>query len=134
LNGDPDVGALAAVVEALYANYGYEGIIFLGAFADTVDDVTLTDVGAAVQTDLGVRVLPASAAHYLCITGTPFDPQTGEIGIGVILGRSDLADDGRLTVEAGVVWGSLAAVGYEFTLERAGEVWQLAELTETWVS
>ena len=133
----PDVAAISTVVKTLYGLHGRGRIIFLGSDDGSVDSDLLAQAGTAVQEDLGVRVLPESAADRSDLSlpiYTPKDPATGEVGISIALGRFRVEGDGRLAVSAWAVLSGLNGQGYDIVLEHAGNGWVITEMTEDGVS
>ncbi len=115
----PDVAAIVTVVKALYADEGR--IIFLGSGDGSVSSELLAQAGAVVQDELGVRVLPESAADRSDLSLpvlTPKDPLTGELGVSIDLRRFRVAGAGRLAVSAWYGRSGLDGQGYEIVLER----------------
>jgi hypothetical protein len=134
---EPDVATIAMVVKHVYGLQGRGRIIFLGADEDAVQSEALTQAGAVVEADLGVRVLPESAADRSDLSlpaFTPVDPETGEIGVSINVGRFRLTDDGKLEVSAGAVLSGVSGQGYDFVLEQVGESWTIVSMTESWVA
>ena len=137
LDRQANVAVIATVVKNVYGFQGRGRIIFLGAEQGALDTETLAQARSLVESELGVRVLPQSAADRSDLSLpvlTPVDPETGDIGISISLGRFNLGDDGRLRVEVGATRSGLDGQGYEYVLERAGEGWVIISVTETWVA
>ena len=137
LDREANVAVIATVVKNVYGFQGRGRIIFLGAEQGALDSETLAQAGSLVESELGVRVLPESAADRSDLSLpvlTPVDPQTGDIGISIRLGRFNLGDDGRLRVEVGAIRSGLDGQGYDYVLERASEGWVIISVAETWVA
>jgi hypothetical protein len=127
----PDVAAVVTVVKALYADPGR--IIFLGSTDGSVAGELLAQAGAVVQEELGVRVLPESAADRSDLSLpvlTPKDPETGELGVSIDLLRFQAARPDRLTVSAWYARSGLGGQGYEITLERTLAGWVIVQMEE----
>jgi hypothetical protein len=129
----PDVTAISTVVKALYGLHGRGRIIFLGSDDGSVDSDMLAQAGTAVQEELGVRVLPESAADRSDLSLpvlTPKDPETGETGISIQLGRFRVEGDNRLAVSAWAILSGLNAQEYDIVLERAADGWVIVQMNE----
>lgn len=134
---EPDVGAISTVVKALYRMHGRGRIIFLGSDDGTVDSETLAQAGSAIAAELGVRVLPESAADRSDPTlpvRTPKDPETGELGISIEVDWFRVESEKRLAVSAWAVLSGLNAQEYDIVLERSGEDWVIVEMESGAVS
>lgn len=137
LDREANVAVIATVVKDVYGFQGRGRIIFLDAEEDALDTETLSQAGLLVESELGVRVLPESVADRSDLSLpvlTPVDPETGDIGISIRLGRFRLGDDGRLRVEVGTIRSGLDGRGFDYTLERASEGWVITSVTDTWVA
>jgi hypothetical protein len=127
----PDVAAISTVVKALYGMHGRGRIIFLGSDDGSVDSQLLALAGAAVQEEVGVRVLPESTADRSdpsLPALTPKDPETGEIGISIRLGRFRVTSENRLEVSGWVIVSGLNAQEYQIVLERSEDSWVIIEM------
>lgn len=133
----PDLTAISTVVKAIYGMHGRGQIIFLGSDDDGVDSELLAQAGAIVQDELGVRVLPDSAADRSDLSLpplTPKDPETGEVGISIRLGRFRVEEDGRLSVSAWAIRSGRDAQGYDVVLERSSDGWAVVQMSEDGVA
>jgi len=130
---EPDVAAISTVVKALYGMHGRGRIIFLGSDDGSVDSDMLAQAGTAVQEELGVRVLPESAADrsdFSLPALTPKDPKTGELGVSIQLGRFRVQGDNHLAVSAWAILSGLNAQEYEIVLKRSGDGWEIELMQE----
>jgi hypothetical protein len=131
----PDVAAVVTVVKAVYADQGR--IIFLGSDDGSVDSELLAQAGAVVEAELGVRVLPESAADRSDLSLpvlTPKDPATGELGVSIDLGQFRVVGPDRLAVSAWYGHSGLDGQGYDIVLERAGDGWVIVQMDEDGVA
>ncbi len=115
----PDVRAVVTVVEDVYGRLGDPARVFLGA--DGVQDTTMARVRTTLGSDL------TSAFH------PPSERASGDPGASIALGRFNLDDDGHLSVVASFVQEDGGGRGCtEYTLEREGEDWVVAEAVDAW--
>jgi hypothetical protein len=127
----PDVAAVVTVVKAVYRDQGR--IIFLGSADGSVDSALLAEAETGLQADLGVRVLPDSAADRSDLSLpvlTPKDPATGEVGVAIELDQFQVVGPGRLAVTGWYARSGLDAQGYDIVLERAGDGWVIVQMNE----
>lgn len=134
----PDVGAITTVLKYAYGSSGAaRKVIFLASDEEGTTVELVDEAAKRVEDELGVRVLPASLADRSSLTLpalTPVDPDTGEPGVEIRLGRFRVDEAGRLLVPVGVTLSGLNARGFEYTLERRGDRWIIIDVRETWVA
>lgn len=115
-------------MEAVYGEPARKPTLFLG-----VDDAVGTQVAEAralVASRLQTKVLSLSDRAFddARLPFTPVDPDSGEPGVAIALGRFTLERDDRLRVTASFVRGSGTKQGCtEFFLSRAAGAWVIVE-------
>lgn len=115
----PDMKAVAVVVEDAFGRLGEAASVFLAA--DGVEDTTMVRVRSTLGDGLASTFRPPSAR----ISGDP--------GAGIVLGRFNLEDDGRLSVVASFVQEDGSGRGCtQYTLDREGDDWIVVTATDAW--
>ena len=132
-----DVGAIAVVVEDVYRNHGAQRMIFLGSDDENMDGVMLERARSVIADKLRVKVSPeqdADRSNPDLPVLTPFDPETGEIGISISLGRFEVDGEGRWHVLASYARSGIDGAGLTYTLERDGSDWVIVAVEVAFVS
>ena len=118
-SAQPDMKAIVAVVAEAYGQLEQAASVFLGA--DDVEDTTMARVRTSLSDDLASTFRPPSAR----ISGDP--------GASIALGRFNPGEDGRLSVVANYVQEDGTGRGCtQYTLEREGDDWLVAEAVDVW--
>ena len=128
----PDLAAIITVVEDVYATEGRGRMIFLGTVDDTIDEADLQQARTRLEAGLGIAVKDDSEADRsdpALPALTPVDPETGEIGISIYLGRFTVDGDARLRVEATFARSGLDGMVVEYVLESTPQGWNITERT-----
>lgn len=113
----PDMRAVVAVVEDVYAQLERPASVFLGA--DAIEDTAM----ARVRTTLGSSL--ATTFH------PPSERASGNPGASIALGRFSIVEDGRLSVVASFLQEDGGGRGCtEYALE--GEDWVIVEAVDAW--
>lgn len=117
--GEPDMKAIVAVVAHAYGQLGQAASVFLGA--DAVEDTTMARVRTTLGSDLATTFRP------------PSERATGDPGASIALGRFNPDEDGSLRVVASFVQADGTGRGCtEYTLEREGDDWVIAQTADAW--
>ncbi len=134
----PDVAAITTVLKYAYASSGADRkIIFFAADREAIGADLLDEATRQIQDDLGVRVLPADAADRSTLSLpalTPVDPETGEPGVEIRLGRFRVDEQGRLSVPVDIALSGLNGYSYEYVLKRHDGTWVIVDVELTGVA
>ena len=143
----PDLAAIVKVVNEVYRTQGFDRpVLFLdtGEVCDSIlppcvppDGGIFPALKTQLETDLQVKVRPFSEADFsdpFLPALTPVLPETGEIGVSILLGRFSVDDVGRLSVSVSVARSGLDGEIIEYTLEPADDGWIIVEARITAVA
>lgn len=124
--GQPDAAAIATIVQAVYGDPVGAPTLFLGA--DDEANPLWADARSFVAAKVHAKVL--SLSDRVFADGgppyTPLDPDTGQAGVTVALGRFNVESGGQLRVTVSFVRQVGAERGCrEFVLARNGGSWTI---------